>query len=307
MAAAKAGSSLQFRMNLEFQRVLSALAKRLTISHRSTSAILPRTLCSLKADGMAQAIKETVAPEETAAATELKGLSGFLAKFTVLKGAQHNLWLTFVIKFLIYTAYSVTNKTMVLWLSKDLGFSDQASTSLVGWVWAPAMTVFTLLAGSMTDAIGLRRTFFLGAAICTFARSVMILTTNPTLALIAGMLPLAVGEALGTPVLLAATRVYSTTAQRSMAFSIIYALMNAGYFVAGYIFDFIRSLDFQLSIGGFHPTPHEQLFGVSLALEILLFPTIYFLRRREERSEPDGRIRQTHPTILATVRASANE
>ena len=75
---------------------------------------------------MAQAIKETVAPEETVPATELKGLSGFLAKFTVLKGAQHNLWLTFVIKFLIYTAYSVTNKTMVLWLSKDLGFSDQA-------------------------------------------------------------------------------------------------------------------------------------------------------------------------------------
>src|SRR5437763_4881537 len=147
------------------------------------------------------------------------------------------------------------------------------------------MTVFTLLAGSVTDAIGLRRTFFLGAAICSFARSVMILTTNPALALIAGMLPLAVGEALGTPVLLAATRVYSTTAQRSMAFSIIYALMNVGYFVAGYVFDFIRTLDFHPNIGGFRPTPHEQLFGVSLALEILLFPAIYFLRRDPERDK----------------------
>ena len=202
-------------------------------------------------------------------------MPGFVGKFTVIFGARRELWLTFLIKLLIYTAYSVTNKTMVLWLSKDLGFSDQAATGLVGWVWAPAMTVFTLLAGSITDAIGLRRTFFLGAAVCTFARSVMILTTNPTLALIAGMLPLAVGEALGTPVLLAATRVYSTTAQRSMAFSIIYALMNVGYFVAGYVFDFIRTLDFHPSIGGFHPTPHEQLFSVSLALEILLFPTIY--------------------------------
>jgi len=55
------------------------------------------------------------------------GLSGFLAKFTVLKGAQRELWLTFLIKLLIYTAYSVTNKTMALWLSKDLGFSDQAA------------------------------------------------------------------------------------------------------------------------------------------------------------------------------------
>src|SRR5438045_6577215 len=226
MAAAKAGSSLQFRMNLEFQRALSALAKRFTISHRSTSAILPRTLCSLKANGMAQAIKETVAPEETVPATELKGLSGFLAKFTVLKGAQHNLWLTFVIKFLIYTAYSVTNKTMVLWLSKDLGFSDHASTSLVGWVWAPAMTVFTLLAGSVTDAIGLRRTFFLGVAICTIARSVMVVSTMPWLALACGVLPLAVGEALGTPVLLAATGRYSRVVRRPIAFPLIYILCN---------------------------------------------------------------------------------
>src|SRR5246127_2869152 len=221
------------------------------------------------------------------------GVRGFIAKFTVLKGARRELWLTFLIKFLIYTAYSVTNKTMVLWLSKDLGFSDQAAGALVGWVWAPAMTVFTLLAGSLTDAIGLRRTFFLGAAICTFARSVMVLTKDPTLALICGLLPLAVGEALGTPVLLAATRVYSTTAQRSIAFSIIYAIMNVGYLAAGYIFDFVRGLDWHFQIGSFAPSPHQELFCVSLALEIVLFPTIYFLRRSTEtqaaRSESTGR------------------
>src|SRR5438270_2467882 len=227
---------------------------------------------------------ETAAPEEHVAPG---AISGFIAKFTVLRGARRELWLTFLIKLLIYTAYSITNKTIVLWLSKDLGFNDQAAGALVGWVWAPAMTIFTLLAGSLTDAIGLRRTFFLGVAICTFARSVMILTTGPTLALVFGLLPLAIGEALGTPVLLAATRVYSTTAQRSIAFSIIYALMNVGYFVAGYVFDFIRALDLHINISGFRPTPHEQLFGVSLALEILLFPTIYFLRRE---SGPDRQL-----------------
>jgi MFS family permease len=239
----------------------------------------------LKFKTVGDAIKDTFAPEDNVPPVAATGLHGFIAKFTVLKGAQRDLWLTFLIKFLIYTAYSITNKTMVLWLSKDLGFSDQAAGALVGWVWAPAMTVFTLLAGSLTDAIGLRRTFFLGVAICTFARSVMILSTGPTLVLVCGLLPLAIGEALGTPVLLAATRVYSTTAQRSIAFSIIYALMNVGYFVAGYVFDFIRSLDLHISISGFRPTPHEQLFGVSLALEILLFPTIYFLRRDAQRDK----------------------
>ncbi len=235
---------------------------------------------------MAEGIKEPIAPG---------AIRGFVAKFTVLKSARRELWLTFLIKFLIYTAYSITNKTMILWLSKDLGFSDQAAGALVGWVWAPAMTIFTLLAGSLTDAIGLRRTFFLGVAICTFARSVMVLTMNPTLALVCGLLPLAIGEALGTPVLLAATRVYSTTAQRSIAFSILYALMNVGYFVAGYVFDFIRSLDLHLNIAGFQPTPHQQLFGVSLALEILLFPTIYFLRREAKMRTSFG------PSRTATI------
>ena len=250
---------------------------------------------------MAKVAEQNPAAEEIAAPAAEGGLRGFIAKFTVLKGAQRELWLTFLIKFLIYTAYSVTNKTMILWLSKDLGFSDQASGALVGWVWAPAMTVFTLLAGSLTDAIGLRRTFFLGVTICTFARSVMIGTTIPWLALLCGVLPLAIGEALGTPVLLAATRVYSTTQQRSIAFSIIYAIMNVGYLVAGVVFDFIRRSDFHPSFFGFAPTPHQQLFMVSLALEIVLFPTIYFLRSRQERQ------RNTHPTLLATVRASAAE
>src|SRR5437868_13965458 len=208
-------------------------------------------------------------PEEIVPAGVAIGLRGFIAKFTVLKGAQRNLWLTFAIKFLIYTAYSVTNKTMVLWLSKDLGFSDQASTSLVGWVWAPAMTVFTLLAGSVTDAIGLRRTFFLGVAICTIARSVMVVSTMPWLALACGLLPLAVGEALGTPVLLAATRRYSTTAQRSISFSIIYMIMNIGYVAAGWIFDYVRDLNLRINIGGFEPTTYQQLFIVSLVFEIL--------------------------------------
>ena len=250
---------------------------------------------------MAKVAEQNPAVEEIAAPAAEGGLRGFIAKFTVLKGAQRELWLTFLIKFLIYTAYSVTNKTMILWLSKDLGFSDQAAGALVGWVWAPAMTVFTLLAGSLTDAIGLRRTFFLGVTICTFARSVMIGTTIPWLALLCGVLPLAIGEALGTPVLLAATRVYSTTQQRSIAFSIIYAIMNVGYLVAGVVFDFIRRSDFHPSFFGFAPTPHQQLFMVSLALEIVLFPTIYFLRSRQERQ------RNTHSTMLATVRASAAE
>jgi MFS family permease len=262
-----------------------------------------------------EATKEAFVPGEAIAPVAARGFLGFLEKFTVLRSAQRELWLTFLIKFLIYTAYSVTNKTMVLWLSKDLGFSDQAAGALVGWVWAPAMTVFTLLAGSITDAIGLRRTFFLGVAICTVARSVMVVTTIPSLALACGVLPLAVGEALGTPVLLAATRRYSTVAQRSISFSIIYMIMNIGYVAAGYIFDYVRQLNLHISLFGFEPTSYQQLFTVSLAFEIVLFPVIYFLRRGAEAnngtpvvdksSGSRGSARGFWKDIAETVRQSA--
>ena len=261
---------------------------------------------------MGGTVKETFVPEDNVAPVALTGVHGFLAKFTVLKGAHRELWLTFLIKFLIYTAYSVTNKTMVLWLSKDLGFSDQAAGALVGWAWAPAMTVFTLLAGSLTDAIGLRRTFFLGVAICTVARSVMVVTTIPSLALGCGVLPLAIGEALGTPVLLAATRRYSTVAQRSISFSIIYVVMNVGYVAAGWIFDYVRQLNFRVSLFGFEPSTYQQLFIVSLIFEIVLFPVIYFLRRGAEANNGAPVINESRSSaprfwsgIGATVRQSA--
>lgn len=264
---------------------------------------------------MGETSTKTAAPDVNTVPAAEKGIAGFLAKFTVLRGAQRELWLTFGIKFLIYTAYSITNKTMVLWLSKDLGFSDQGAGAFVGWIWAPAMTVFTLLAGSLTDAIGLRRTFFLGVAICTVARSVMVVSTVPSLALACGVLPLAVGEALGTPVLLAATRRYSTTKQRSISFSIIYMVMNVGYVAAGWIFDYIRRLDVHVSVLGFEPTAHQQLFATSLAFEIVLFPVIYFLRRGADATD-QGAVIATLSSgpktafwtgIASTVRQSAVE
>ena len=268
---------------------------------------------------MAEALKETLVPEDSVAPLATTGLRGFLAKFTVLKGAQRELWLTFLIKLLIISAYSITNKTLILWLSSDLGFNDQTAGALVGWIWAPAMTVFTLLAGSVTDALGLRRTFFVGVSICLAARAVMVFTTIPWLALAGGLFPLVIGEALGTPVLIAATRRYSTTLQRSISFSIIYMVMNVGYLIAGSVFDYVRhSLGEYgyLNLFGLHITTYRTLFLMSLGFEVLLFPTIYFLRRGAEATDEGVRfnaepVRYTSgpfwERIWLTVRGSATD
>ncbi len=207
---------------------------------------------------------------------------GFLTKFTVLRDASRELWITFAIKFLGIAAYALTNSTLVLWLSADLGYTDEQALGLVA-AWSLGMTITTLLVGSFTDAVGLRRTFFLGAWICVVARAALVFTNHRWLALALGVFPLAVGEALGTPVLVAAVRRYSKTSQRSISFSIFYTMMNVGFLAAAYIFDFIRTGlgehgQLTLPLGGVRIGTYQAIFLASLVIELCLLPLIYFLR-----------------------------
>jgi MFS family permease len=220
--------------------------------------------------------------------------TGFLAKFTVLKGAARELWITFAVKLLVIAAYALTNSTLVLWLSSDLGYSDQNALRLVA-AWSLVMTGITLLVGSLTDAIGLRKTFFLGVWICIVARAVMAFTSLKWLALAGGLFPLAVGEALSTPVLVAAVRHYSNTRQRSISFSIFYVMMNVGFLIAALLFDFVRQGlgehgQLTLPLLGLKISTYRALFLVSLVIEISILPVLYLLRVGVEVTDEGVRI-----------------
>src|ERR1035437_3795784 len=220
--------------------------------------------------------------------------TGFLSKFTVLKGAARELWITFVVKLLVIAAYALSNSTLVLWLSSDLGYSDQRALGLVA-AWSLLMTAITLLVGSLTDAIGLRKTFFLGVWICIVARAVMAFTSVKWLALAGGLFPLAVGEALSTPVLVAAVRHYSNTRQRSISFSIFYVMMNVGFLAAALLFDFVRQGlgehgQLTLPLLGMKISTYRALFLVSLIIEISILPVLYFLRVGVEVTDEGVRI-----------------
>ncbi len=235
-------------------------------------------------------------PQGTMAATaaeEPRGLFGRIAAF--FTGAMRELWVIFAVKFLGILAYSIVNFTIVLWLSWDLGFHDEAAGYIVG-VWTISMTVFTILVGSLTDAIGIRKSLLLGIWICVVARFVMTFTTIPWLVLAAGVLPLAIGEALGTPVLIAATRRYSTTAQRSISFSIMYVVMNLAFLVKGYIVDYVRHPRHGLGEHGHLILPfvgielsaYRTLFFVSLVFELLLLPLVFFGIRQGAEATDEG-------------------
>jgi len=232
-----------------------------------------------------------------------KSEPSLIEKFTVLFGAERELWLTFAVKLLSYAAYAVTNFTLKLWLSSEFGYTDKQALGIVG-AWAISMTIVTLLVGALTDAIGLRRAFFLGVWVCILARTVMIFCTTPWVALIFGLFPLAAGEALGTPVLVAAVRKYSTTAQRSIAFSMSYMILNIGSLCAGYIFDWVRKglgeHGHLMLFGAATPiTTYRTLFLVSLIIEFTLLPLIWFMRPGIQITDTGAHVVPPPPKIPA--------
>src|SRR4051812_14149225 len=222
---------------------------------------------------------------------------GFIGRFMVLKGAARELWLVFLIKWLSITAYSITNKTFVLWLSSDLGYGDVGAQTTIT-IWATTMTGMTILIGALADAIGLRKSFLLGVYICIIARTAMVFGNVKWLALGVGLFPLAIGEALAGPILVGATRRYSTTVQRSISFSILYMMMNLAFLTASYLFDWIRhglGEHGHFDLFGMHISTYRTLFLASLVFELALIPAAYCLRKNVEVTDEGTRINPENP------------
>lgn len=173
-----------------------------------------------------------------------------------------------------------------------LACSDQSAGDIIA-TWSMLMTLFTVLVGSLVDAIGLRKAFLLGFGVCIAARGMLTFTPWKWVALPLGLLPLALGEALMTPVMVAAVRRYSTTAQRSMAFAIFYAMMNVGFMIGGFIFDYVRK-----GLGeygaltvpwlGLELGTYRTLFLVSFLLTLPNLAVVYFFLRGGVEATDEG-------------------
>jgi MFS family permease len=229
---------------------------------------------------------------DPAAPTAIAKPETFLGKFTVLLGAARELWIVLAYVVLSNVAYAMVNLTLTLWLSTDLGYSD-VKAGLFVTSWSALMTLCIVLVGSLTDALGLRRTFLLGCSLCIVARLFMAFTTAKVLALGCGLSLLAVGEALGSPVTVAALRRYTTTAQRSIAFSIFYAIMNAGFSIAGCLYDLLRQGmgergQFTVPWLGVQLTTYRTIFLLSLVFYAICLVMVYFWLREGVEVTDEG-------------------
>jgi MFS family permease len=122
----------------------------------------------------------------------------------------------------------------------------------------------------------------IGITLCLITRLVMLASGNAFVVLACGLIPLALGEALCTPVLVAATRKYSTPTQRSVAFSVFYSILNLGFMFAYFIRDGVQTGALAngglCSIAGISLSPQRMLFLVSFGIELLALPFILMLR-----------------------------
>lgn len=226
--------------------------------------------------------------------------AAFIAKFSILRSAPRELWIIYFAYVLENVAYKLSSGQMLpLWLKHDLGLSDTDKGLTIG-IWSALMTFITVLVGSLTDVMGIRRTFLLGFAVCLVARLAMLSTTTPWLALGFGLCPLAAGLALMSPVMTAAMKRYSTASQRSVAFALYYALMNLGFAIGDRIFDYLRQVMGEYGSWTLPATGHVlSTYGVMILWSVAftvpgLVMTWLFLRDGVEMTE-DG-VKITAPT-----------
>ena len=224
----------------------------------------------------------------------------FIGKFLVRKGAVRELWIIFGTKIMTILAYSVVNSTLILWLSSDLGFGDKSAGFVVA-TWSTALTIFTVMVGSLVDAVGIRKSLLAGFGLAAAARFVMAFCAIRWIALPFGLFPLALGEALQTPVMVAAVKRFTSTRQRSIAFSIYYAMMNIGFAVAGWTFDKVRHGlgeygQYNVPLLGFHISTYQTiiLLGALFTLPNLVL-TWFALRGGVEVTEEGVQIKPETP------------
>ncbi len=237
----------------------------------------------------------------------------FLRKFLVLRSAPRELWIVYAAYVLENLAYKVgAGSVLTLWLSSDLGFSDVKAGATIA-TWSAIMTLITVMVGSLTDALGIRRTFLLGFAVCLLSRTVMALTIEKWIVLPLGLYLQALGIALMVPVMIAAVKKYSNAAQRSVAFSFYYALMNLGYAVGDWMFDRLRSANglgehgsWVLPVLGTELSTYRVLILVGAAFTVPGMILVWlFLREGVEMTEQGVKITPRPPSAAGKNPISA--
>ena len=215
---------------------------------------------------------------------------GVIARFAVLKSAPRELWLIYLAKISETTAYALVNASLMLYLINELGYSDEGAGGFVG-VWATVISAFVFLVGSLSDAIGIRKTLIFSFTLCVVTRVLAAVIGHPVLTPIVALMPMALGVAMTIPVMVAGARRYTSPRQRSIGFALLYVVMNVGFLIAGWLYDRIRYWmgeygTFEIPVVGLELSVYETIFLISAVFTLVgLIPMLLLLRTGVEATD----------------------
>jgi len=210
----------------------------------------------------------------TADKTVGQAIRDYFREFGKLRHASREFWVVQLINLLDGIAYFAMLPALTLYLSENLGYGDEAAGYWIGLL----MGVYTLVgfvSGFLGDALGIRRTLLISVVVLVFSRLAMSFFTAKAV-VIPALFAIMLGTAIMTPILVAATKRYTTKQTRTAGFNFLYLLWNIGVILAGPALDFVRST----------PLGNRGIFMMGSVLSLACWAVILLLMRK--RTQPSA-------------------
>ncbi len=178
-------------------------------------------------------------------------VANYFSEFKVLRNASKDFWLTNALQFFDGLAYFSMITVLALYLTTNCGFNDVNSGAWVG-IFTLYITAFIFAVGSICDAIGIKKSLYIGLGLLAVSRLGMglapVFLDNSAIQWTLGsatieVLPLqwavkaliivmALGTAFMSPVIMTSMRRFTSKETRATGFNIYYLLMNIGAIIA---------------------------------------------------------------------------
>ncbi|RJP73876.1 MAG: MFS transporter [Candidatus Zixiibacteriota bacterium] len=221
----------------------------------------------------------------------LKGIArdywnGLRSLFT----CPHEIWVAYAVKILESLAYFSSVLMLMIFLTQDLGLSDEMAGTIFG-VWSASMSFFMLFVGFIADSLGIKKALLFGLGVALLGRLAITFTLEPWV-VYPGLFLLSVGFAYMIPLLAAAVKLFSNKRAQQYAFSWYYVVMNVGSLAAGLALDPIRAAftevtRFQVLGLELLVRPTQIIFLVSVLSTLVSLGLVFFLIRKKVPREED--------------------
>jgi len=244
----------------------------------------------------------------TAVPSAAEKILAYFRDFGVLRETRREFWGVQLVNLLDNTFYFAMLTIGALFLSHDLGMSDQAAGRVIASYTSAAVISLTF-SGAVCDWLGIRRALRLSVgAMLVLRLAVVGVGLIPTLphrgALVAVLLFLmAPFMASMNTIYQSATKRFTTQRSRSAGFNVWYLVMNLGSAAGEYSIDFVR---LHLRVANVH------IFTMGVVTAILCLVCIQLLMSNDaqlggvEESEPGGE-KSSARSPLAILRGVAHE